>query len=292
MLDFLKSISSDFIHVLKAPVINVLILSGIVFITISFVDYDKYTGIVVKGQFHVYPATIGVVILIVGVVLFIKIRNGKQKSGHIDYIKNKEIKVGDLVVEFKVGELQLVSTLSKNEAIVLPANSTFDDDCVTDKNSALGSYFLEHFPDQTTLLPGIIRETLSKHGLVKYEDGKYPAGTTLLLPENFSKPARIVITASTIRTDEAGISANPKTICNCVEGIIKCTVNHRINTIYMPIIGSGHGGLEKGMALLFLALSWLHYSKKHHHIKRVIIIVHPSSEKEINESVVLNQIVQ
>ena len=111
-----------------------------------------------------------------------------------------------------------------------------------------------------------------------------------MLPDYFAKPARIVVTASTIRTVGAGIISSPQIICNCVEEILKATADQRIDTLYLPILGSGHGGVDRGLALLFLLLAMLHFSKTYHHIKVVNIVVHPKDIDGLNRSKELRQV--
>jgi hypothetical protein len=56
-------------------------------------------------------------------------------------------------------------------------------------------------------------------------------------------------------------------------------------------LGSGHGGVDKGLALLFLLLAFLHYSKTYHHIRLVNVVVHPKDVESLNQSKELSQIV-
>lgn len=51
------------------------------------------------------------------------------------------------------------------------------------------------------------------------------------------------------------------------------TADKKISKLRMPILGSGHGGLDINDALLFLILAIKHYSKQYHHVKSVDIIV-------------------
>jgi hypothetical protein len=172
---------------------------------------------------------------------------------------------------------------------VLPANTTFIDSCASDARSAMGAYFTDHFPEEVGQLPSKLRKFLDTIGIQAGENGQYPPGTTVMLPDVFARPARIIITASTIRTPGSGITSSPQIICNCVEEILKVTADQRIDTLYLPIFGSGHGGIDRGLALLFLLLAMIHFSKTYHHIKAVHIVVHPKDIDGLNHSKELSQ---
>jgi len=178
----------------------------------------------------------------------------------------------------------------RNSAIVLPANTTFVDDCAADRRTAMGAFFTERFPEEIGGLPALLKEILNYKGIRPVEDGQYEPATTVLLPDRFAKPERVVVTASTTRIAKAGITSTPYIICRCVEEILKITADERVDTLYMPILGSGHGGVERGMALMFLLLSILHFSKFHHYIHKVHIVVHPKDVDALNDSKEFRQI--
>jgi hypothetical protein len=173
----------------------------------------------------------------------------------------------------KVGDIANLSGLIGNCAIVLPANSSFVDDCISDPKSALGAFFLTHFADRIPEARKTMQDVLDKSNHQRGEDEAYPTGTTILLPSPFDRPCPLLITASTLRKARVGILANPTTLCDCIRNVFAVTADRKIDTLYMPILGSGHGGLEKREALLFLLLSIRYYAKHYHHIKQVQIVV-------------------
>ena len=290
-MKWLKDLLADAKAIILAPITNVICVSGVALIFISFLDYDKSNGLALHGQLHATPAIAGFVLVIVGVVLFYLTNRNKTKNVRLDYNKGVEINRLNLKIRIKSGEIQSVDTTNRNSAIVLPANTTFVDDCATDKRTALGAFFLNRFPEKIPVLPTLFTDILAAKGLFADKSGQFLAGTTIILPDDYAKPAKIIVTASTTRLSGTGITSNPHVICNCVESILKCTADQRVDTIYLPILGSGHGGVDRGMALLFLILAILHFSKIYHHLKMVQIIVHPKDIDTLNQSKELSQIV-
>lgn len=286
-----QDILADAKAILLAPVTNVLCGAGVILIGISFLDYDKTNGLSLHGQVHVGSAIAGTILIIVGGLLFYRTNGARAKSLRLDYKKGVEIKRENLTIRIQAGEIQSIAGATRNAVIVLPANTTFVDDCATDKRTAMGAFFLDRFPEKVATLPALLSKLLAAHGLHPDENAQFPAGTTIILPDEFARPAKVVITASTMRMAGMGITSSPNVICNCVESILKCTADQRVDTIYLPILGSGHGGIDRGMALLFLLLAVLHFAREHHHIKLVQIIVHPKDVDSLNQSKELSQIV-
>ena len=274
--------------VVMAPLTNILCISGVLLLLGSFVDYDKTQGVSLHGNAHWAMVVFGLVLVVIGVILFLLTDEARGIRNRLNYDKGVEIKRGDLRIIIKTGEIQAIHDATRNAAIVLPANTTFVDGCAADARTAMGAFFTTHFPGDVGQLPSLLREILDTAGIRTEESGQYTAGTTVMLPDYFAKPAWIVVTASTIRTPGAGIISGPDILCICIEKILKATADQRIDTLYLPILGSGHGGVERGLALLFLLLAMLHFSKSYHHIKVVHIVVHPGDVNGLRKSKELN----
>lgn len=281
---------SDLKAILMAPLPTILCVGGVFLLCASFVEYDKANSLILHGNMNLSMFISGIVLIVLGVALFFLTHKFTGIRKTLDYEKGVEIKRGDLAICIKSGEIQAIQNANRNSAIVLPANTTFVDSCAADARSAMGAFFTTHFPGDVGNLPSLLKDILDTRGIQAGENGQYPTGTTVILPDYFAKPATIVITASTIRTPESGIVSSPQIICNCVDAILKATADQRIDTLYLPILGSGHGGVDRGLALLFLLLAMLHFSKIYHHIKIVNIVVYPKDIDKLNSSKELNQV--
>jgi len=75
----------------------------------------------------------------------------------------------------------------------------------------------------------------------------------------------------------------PNTICECIRQVFEITADKKIERLYMPVLGSGHGGLDINDAMLFFILSLKYYSKTFHHIKTVDIMVMGSDVKKLKD---------
>jgi O-acetyl-ADP-ribose deacetylase (regulator of RNase III) len=289
-MNWLKEILTDAKAVLLAPISSILCVAGVLLLLGSIIEYDKTQGLSLHGKVNWIISGLGFVLVILAVVIFLLTQRQTKAHAELDYKKGIEIKRGELSILIKAGEIQLLQNLTRNSAIVLPSNTTFVDDCATDKRSSLGAFFTDHFPAEIANLPALFTQVLDSAGIKPTANGQYAPGTTVILPAEFEKPAKIVITASTSRIPGTGITSDPYIICRCVEEILRVTADHRVDALHLPILGSGHGGIDRGLALLFLLLALLHFSKSYHHIRKINIIVHPKDVDGLNQSKELRQI--
>ena len=269
MKEFLDNLK----HILAAEICNILCVAGIIFILMAFVQFQGGKLIAINPTPNIWPFAVGACLLAGGVILFFLRAEHKPFLGKVDLHKGFSIRMLSVEVCLKAGDMAALLNLNSNNAIVLPANTSFLDDCITDRNSALGSFFLTNFANDISILTKTMQETLVRSNYQRNDEGVYPPGTTIILPSPFDRPCPLLITASTVRKPHVGIVAKPTTVCDCIRNIFSVTADRKIHTLYMPILGSGHGGLEKHEALLFLLLSIRHYSKDYHHIKKVEVVI-------------------
>lgn len=288
-MKWLKDMLSDAKAIILAPLTNILCAGGLLLLCASFVDYDKANGLSLRDNSHWIMFSSGLALIVIGCILFF-LTHRVTGTRILNYEKGVELKKGGLTIVIKSGEIQAIQNATRNSAIVLPANTTFVDDCAADRRTAMGAFFTELFPEEIGTLPASLKAVLDIDGIQPTANGQYPPGTTIILPDKFSKPARVVVTASTTRASDKGITSSPHIICSCIEQILKITSNQRIDTLYVPILGSGHGGVERGIALLFLLLALFHFSHGYHHITRVHIVVHPRDVASLDQSNELRQV--
>lgn len=279
----IKEILGHLKGIINASVFNLMLLFGFLLVLGSFLGFDGLEHISFLGQPKLALLIIGIILLISSPILHVYTRQSGQIREKLTTKKGMRYSFNQLIINVKVGKIQEVSGLTKNTAVVLPANTSFIDDCITDDKSALGAFFLEFFPEKISKVSGDIARQLQKRGHQKDEDASYPPGTTIILPEEYNTPAKCIMTASTIRREKVGILTSPNTICECIRQVFEITADKKIERLYMPVLGSGHGGLDTNDAMLFLILSLKYYSKTFHHIKTIDIMVMESDVKKLKD---------
>lgn len=278
-----KEILGHIRGIANAPVINMILLFGFLLIICSFIQLNGWTSVSFAGSPKLAMLIPGIVLIIAGPVIFVLTREDRRINKNATIQKGFSLDFDQLSVNLKVGEIQNIAQLSKDSAVVLPANTSFVDDCITDQHSALGAFFLKHHPDKIAKAPQDFQNELQQSGYQQSQDGTYALGATIVLPQEYDTPAKTVITACTVRKEVSGIRAEPSSICECIRHVFVVTADKKISKLYMPILGSGHGGLDLNAALLFILLSIRHYASYYHHVKSIDIIVTENDATRLNE---------
>ncbi|MBW2119266.1 MAG: hypothetical protein JRH09_15270 [Deltaproteobacteria bacterium] len=279
----MNEIVKAIISALKAPVGNVLIVAAVLFLSFAFIGGETWKEMGLLENPNPYRLSIAACLLIIGVLMYILSPAHQIIHRKVNAKRGLTISVGSISVNLKIGNIQEIQDTSQTSAIVLPANTSFIDDCIRDKGSALGAFFLERFAKEIDEVPGHIRKKLEERDLKADDEGLYPFGTTIIMSNPFDKPCPILLTASTVRKLVEGIRAKPTAICECIRNIFETTSDKKINKLYMPILGAGHGGIKKYQALIFLIVSIAHYERFYHHIKQVEVVIREQDLGELKK---------
>jgi hypothetical protein len=206
-------------------------------------------------------------------------RINNLKTGFGTKISNTEINI-------MFGRLENISDELEESMVVLPANEFFDDECINDKKSALGAYVNHKFTNQTKQVKDLIAEELSgfesreveKEAGVKQDSFGVGTGVFLKRPMDSRQPI-LFLSVTTKRAGE-GLQAEMSYIFQAVRKIQNIAADHRIDSVCVPVMCSGHGGLRKEVALFGLLLAICDsVTKSHgHHVRKFNVVVFQSAE--------------
>jgi hypothetical protein len=192
--------------------------------------------------------------------------------------KGKKYKYKDVEILLQIGRIEDKNLYAENSVVVLPANTSFDDDCINDKRSALGSFFITHFVDQLKEIKETIIIT-AKQECRQIREMEFESGSTILLPASFNKFTTVAVSAVTTRHSKDGIYADLCAIALTIKNIFEITADKKIDLLILPVLGSGHGGLEIDTSLNFMLFNIKYYIHYYHHIKNVKIIIYDEKQK-------------
>lgn len=225
------------------------------------------------------PNWLLVIVGIAFLVLFI-LRNRVARSAKI---KSRKLSNG---YEVNIDSRHQIKVVTGNiqdckpgdhRAVVLPANTAFDDECITDKRSALGSFFLTNFPSGIADIHKKITKAAAEVCLSANQgDVDAPVGTSIFLRKPLGSNFNIIVTAVTTIDENFGIQADTLSVIASVKQVLRIASQNRISAIDMPVIGTGHGGLDFKVALSLLLAECLQ-SIMHggaHHVTEVTIVVY------------------
>jgi hypothetical protein len=180
----------------------------------------------------------------------------------------------------------------EHAAVVLPANTSFDDQCIRDNRTALGSFFLRHFPTGVGEIQKLIRdEAIKDLGKTGQDFISAPSGTTVFLDKPFGSLFRVMVTAVTTADPDQGITADTLSLLASLKQVFKMASQKRISSLTMPVMGTGHGGLDFKAALSLILVQCMH-SMQHEearNVRDVTIIVY---DPERHKKDIINKVIQ
>jgi len=253
MFDFLKSLLAE-----KED--KVLLLSWIGFCFISFIEqFSPDFSLQKIPNFWLF--SLGIISLIIYLIIKLKY----IKLIKIDKLgKGFKVNIGkEHTIQFVNGNLANVSC-SNHEVVVLPVNDTFDNPCLIDARSATGAFIKQHFP------------TGSEQIFSKLQEEKKSAGNamTISISDPLGQQCNLFFTAATELLN-GKISSNPERIERALKSVFDIAAEKRFSKIYMPVIGTGHGGMDVSAAILLIVAAFVHYCSKGdcHIVKNLTIVI-------------------
>jgi len=185
------------------------------------------------------------------------------------------------------GRIEEFECSSTDCLVVLPASEFFDDDCINDTRSAMGAFVQRHFGADVKRLQGIVTRQLSDRPSedvekeVGVQSKSYGVGTCVFLDRPLSKPLRIAMLAVTTKRAGEGLRAEARHVLDCVAATHRLMVDRRLSRLYIPVIGSGHGGLkaEASLFCMLIALAEALQRPSGHHLHEANIVVFRSDAK-------------
>lgn len=273
-----------FLETQKFPVI--LLVFGVLLILVGFFELKDLT----KLQIAAYPAphyliiSLGFAFSVFSTFLYLfdEITFGWVGFRRIKKLDNGiTAKLSNTNINIRFGLLEKLAEASKESLVVLPANEFFDDDCINDKKSALGAYVNDKFTNQTEVVKKLIAKGLSGRGCqeVEKEAGvlqkSYGVGVGVFVKKPLSSTQPLLFVSVTTKRSGQGLRADMSYIFEAVKEIERIVVDQRIDSVYVPVMGSGHGGLRKEVALfgILLAICDVVTKPGGHHISDFNIVV-------------------
>ena len=170
--------------------------------------------------------------------------------------------MGRLKIYIRFGRIEDCDASNAGCAVALPANEFFDDECIKDTRSALGSYIQHEFPNRIDEIQAQIREGLtgSKTEQVESEPDRqrpsYGIGKCVYLDGPLSSGRRILLVSVTTKRAGVGLHSEARYLFAATKALCQTMNDHRLTDLHLPVMGSGHGALEGELALLYLLLAF------------------------------------
>lgn len=202
----------------------------------------------------------------------------RTKCGYLSHI-------GDTEIEVILGRIDQCEP-DDRAVIVLPTTEFFEP-CIGDPKTALGAYMRSHFPAEIPGVQAMIDAELKKfpseavRKSAEVEQPSYGIGTCVYLAQPSPGSPPLIVTSVTTERDGEGVRAEVPSVFRVVEGIARTMAKQRLTSVYVPLLGAGHGGLRPAAALMTLLLAFCAVRSKTfgQRIKRVHIVVFRADER-------------
>ena len=179
-------------------------------------------------------------------------------------------------IEICFGQIQELYKNEPTALVALPANDLFDDKCIEDTRSALGAFVNSIFPNQVHQISNLAKDKLPVATGVYNGIHRYDIGSTIYFDRPLAKDIRLAFLSVTTVTENDGIRCDAPDIFRAVKGLHRLINSQRLDTVVLPVIGSGHGGLHPPISLICMLIAFAECLKQPsgHHIKSVRIVVY------------------
>lgn len=165
--------------------------------------------------------------------------------------------------------------------VALPANEFFDDECIHDERSTLGAFMQRHYPERIHEVQSLVKEALANEPTeeVSKRPGQavpsFGIGTSVLLDRPLDTAFRVALVSVTTQRADEGLRATAADVLNAVASIHRLMANNRLRRLYVPLLGSGHGGLRHEVSLACLILAFVEQLQQSaYKIREVNIVVY------------------
>jgi hypothetical protein len=194
-------------------------------------------------------------------------------------------------VKIEIGRIQDYEPGDQRTVIALPINEYFDDGCISDPSGALGAFVQHHYEDNIARFKEQIRTALDTTPTLRIPrserriDESYGIGEAIFLGKLEPEYRVILVSVTTERTG-VGLHAEPHFIYAGLEGIIEAMNERRLNSLVMPVLGSGHGEIELPTAILFnlLAMRAILSEDRGRHVKEIRLVVYDGDAAKISQA--------
>jgi len=194
-------------------------------------------------------------------LLMAKEQHSMASSEIVQSDREFRIRVGRTDLCVRLGDIRSCESGNPRSVVALPANEFFDDACVQDARSSLGAYIQHAFPDRATDIQKLISHKLHNvpSEIVEREPNEwaksYGVARCVYLEDALSSRRNVVLVSITTKRVGIGLRSEARYLFAAMKAICHEMNDRRLTDLYVPVMGSGHGGLEPELALLYLLLS-------------------------------------
>jgi len=270
----------------EASAEKICLVLGALLLVLSFAPISYHNQ---QWSFRLEPYPVSWILFVAAILLLAPVIVSLWRRRQVPQAVVQEIANGHRIellsghtIDIVTGGIQDARPDAAHGAVVLPANTKFDDECIRDGQSSLGAFFQAHFPNGIDDIQKMIQEEASRTGAFLEHSGDYAPGTTVFLDKPLGSGHRILVTAVTRIAPDGRISADTLSLMASIKEVLQVAAANRLTELRMPVLGTGHGGLDFSTALPLMLFQMAHCMTHEgaHQVRRVTVVVYdPGSAK-------------
>ena len=179
------------------------------------------------------------------------------------------------IINIIYGKINDFQKYNENTLVILPANNTFDDKCIDDPKSTFGAFAKNLYPNGNRPFKNNIKRELEKRNAKPFNIGDW-----ISMPVNNNVFKFNIGIVAVTHMEEGKIIAYPENVMLAFKGIHNIMAQKRFPEVYIPLIGSGDGGLKRELSLSCLLISAIEQIRKNtgHMLKEVNIVIYKNDD--------------
>lgn len=240
---------------------RLVLIVGCVLLLLDFVSIDVHTYVPSLRHPNPIVLTIALTLIIAGYMgdnftlglPFTRVRS--EKHGYC-------IGLGRAVIRVSFGRIEDFQPPEAGTLYAFPVTEYFERDCLRDSRTSLGAFVCKHFEGQVDLFDSLVRRQLASMPTTELEKEEgiraksYGLGQCVFLDRPLQSQFRIAMVSVTKKRAGRGIFAEPQSPLLVIAPVEKLMADYQLEHLFMPVLGSGHGGLndEGALACLLVGL--------------------------------------
>ena len=265
----------------------VLLVFGTIFVALSCFDKVPIKDYETSISCPWILCIIGTLLIIVSIILFVFEKWCPRKENNTTaFIFNEDFRLSfhNISISFRFEDIQKIDNSTATCGFVLPISTNPFDGCITSASTAAGSFIAYRHTARIDKVRKILQNiaTIGKNRNEKIFD----QGRVIVLSDEFNTPGKVMLVASSEHNNKQ--KTNPIILFKSLANILQAATDNEINHLYLPIIGSGHGGMSLTDALNLLIMHLKFLSQEYTERREITICIRAKEVSKINAALLKN----